>query len=79
MDHEPPAEQKRLMEQYGIEAETKTVYRYKGHTYEQLEHAVRYAKIDATRSAGGSVERRSSRTVRFRTFWEKVARLLGLR
>lgn len=45
-------EEKRLMEQYGIQAEQKTVYRYKGHTYEHLEHAIGYAKIDAARSHG---------------------------
>jgi protein-S-isoprenylcysteine O-methyltransferase Ste14 len=40
------------MERYGIQAETKTVYHYKGHTYEHLEHAIRYAKIEKERPSG---------------------------
>ena len=79
MNREPTEEQKRLMEQYGIEAEPKTVYHYKGHTYERLEHAIRYAKTDAARSSGNSGELHSKKAVRLRAFLEKVTGRIGRR
>ena len=68
MTREPTAEEKRLMAQYGIAAESKTVYRYKGHTYEHLEHAIKYAKIDAARSSVDSGELHSKKTSFLRAF-----------
>jgi len=43
-------EEKELMESYGITVEQKSVYFYKGHTYENLKDALNYAKIDAKRT-----------------------------
>ena len=77
MNREPTDEQKRLMEQYGIEAELKTIYHYKGHAYEQLEHAIRYAKIDAARSSGDSGEPNSTKAVRLKALWDKVTGRTG--
>ncbi len=77
MTREPTEEEKRLMEQYGIEAEPKTVYRYRGHTYEQLEHAIRYAKIDAARSSGDSGELHVRKPPRLKALWQKVTGRVG--
>lgn len=42
-------EDEKIMEQYGISCEQKTMYRYKGHMYERLKDALGYAKIDSER------------------------------
>jgi hypothetical protein len=72
MNREPTEEEKRLMKRYGIEAELKTVYRYEGHTYEHLDHAIRYAKIDAVRSSGVSDELPSRKSDGLKALWEKI-------
>ncbi len=41
--------ERKMVEQYGITFEQKTVYFYKGHKYDQLKDAIRYAKIDIQR------------------------------
>ena len=47
-------EDRKLMEQYGITWEQKTVYYYMGHKYEHLENALKYARIHTeTRAAQG--------------------------
>lgn len=40
----------KLMEDYGITSESKTVYRYKEYRYDNLEDAIRYAVIDVERA-----------------------------
>ena len=40
----------KLMADYGITSESKTVYRYKEYRYKNLEDAIRYAIIDAERA-----------------------------
>jgi hypothetical protein len=49
-------EEEKLMEQYGITCERKTMYWYKGYKYEKLTDALNYAKIDTER------ERKSARS-----------------
>ena len=39
-------EEKKLMEQYGITSQQKTVYHYNGYNYDNIKDAIRYAKID---------------------------------
>ena len=36
-----------LMAQYGITAETVTIYSYKEHRYDKLQDAVNFAKLDS--------------------------------
>jgi hypothetical protein len=43
-------EDRKLMEHYGIVAQQKTLYLYKGHKYDHLKDALSYAKIDAGRT-----------------------------
>lgn len=43
---------KALMEKYGITCETKMIYAYKQHRYDNLQDALRYAEIDAKRAPG---------------------------
>lgn len=38
-----------LMEKYGITSQTKTIYAYKQHRYDNLKDALRYAEIDTER------------------------------
>ena len=64
--------EKQLLEQYGIVAETKTVFHYKGHTYEHLEHAIKYAKIDTARASGDGDDSRPERG--FKAFWQRLTR-----
>ena len=45
---------KELMTEYRITHETKTVYSYKQHNFEQLNDAIRYAEIDINRSRKAS-------------------------
>ena len=42
-------ETKTLMAQYGITCEPKMIYSYKQHRYENVEQAINFARIDATR------------------------------
>ncbi len=42
-------EEKKLMDQYGVISQQKTVYHYNGYNYDNLEDAIRYAKIDTQR------------------------------
>lgn len=39
-------EEKRLIEKFGVLLEHKTIYLYKGHSYDNLKDAINYAKID---------------------------------
>lgn len=45
-----PEDNQATMEKYGITAEQKTEYTYKGHKYQKLDDAVRYAEIDQARA-----------------------------
>ena len=40
-------EDNKLMEQYDITSQQKTVYLYKGYKYDRLKDAINFAKIDA--------------------------------
>lgn len=73
MDPEPTEDERRLMAQYGIEAEPKTVYRYKGHTYEHLGHALSYAKIDAARPSTEAGKTSPQAPRGLRKLWLKAA------
>ena len=42
-------EEKKLMDQYEITSQQKTVYHYNGHKYDSLKDAIRYAKTDTQR------------------------------
>jgi len=42
-------ENKKLMTEYDITSESKLIYRYKQHRYENLKDAVNFAKIDTER------------------------------
>lgn len=42
-------EEVKVMEKLGITAEPSTVFTYKGHKYQKLDDAVRYAEIDRAR------------------------------
>lgn len=42
---------KQRMESLGITRTTKEVYSYKGHKYDRLEDALRYAEVDARSDA----------------------------
>ena len=42
-------EERQTMAVHGITCETKTVFSYKGYTYDRLEDAVRYARIESRR------------------------------
>jgi hypothetical protein len=42
-------EEKKLMEQYGITCEQRTVYFYQGYQYANLKDALNYARIDKER------------------------------
>ena len=42
-------EDKKLMDQYGITSQQKTVYLYKDHKYDNLKDAISFAKIDMKR------------------------------
>ena len=44
-------DEKTLMAEYGITCEPKMIYFYKQYSYERLNDALRYAKIDARREA----------------------------
>ena len=37
-------EEKKLMDQYEITCETKTIFHYRGHRYDRLDDALNYAK-----------------------------------
>ena len=41
------SDEKKLMEEYGITAESKTIFHFDGHRYERLSDAVNYAKTKA--------------------------------
>ena len=41
------SEDKKLMEQFGVTAETKTISHFDGHRYERLSDAINYAKTRA--------------------------------
>ncbi len=41
-------EDEELMEQHGITLEQKSVYCYRGHKYDKLEDALRYARLEAS-------------------------------
>ncbi len=51
-------EEERLAVDYGITAEQKTVYTYKGHKYERRQDALSYAEIDTRRNGRTSVVER---------------------
>ena len=40
-------EEKGLIEKFGISLEHKTIYLYKGHSYDNIKDAINYARIDA--------------------------------
>lgn len=42
-------EEKKMMDQYGITSQQKTVYLYNGHKYDNLKDAISYAKTDTQR------------------------------
>lgn len=48
-------EEIKIMEVLGITAEPSTVFTYKGHKYQKLEDAVRYAEIDRARAVPDEV------------------------
>jgi len=48
-------ETKTLMAQYGITCEPKLIYSYKQHRYENVEQAINFARIDATRDQDNSL------------------------
>lgn len=41
------SDEKKLMEEFGITAESKTIFHFDGHRYERLSDAVNYAKTKA--------------------------------
>ena len=41
---------KGLIDQYGITCESKIIYRYKEHRYENIKDAVNYAKLDTAKN-----------------------------
>lgn len=41
------SDDKKLMEQFGITAESKTIFHFDGHRYERLSDAINYAKTRA--------------------------------
>ena len=43
------SDDKKLMEQLGITAESKTIFHFDGYRYERLSDAINYAKIKAHR------------------------------
>jgi len=43
---------KKIMTKYNITSESKMIYRYKEHRYENLIDAVRYAKLDTSDITG---------------------------
>ncbi|WP_455204067.1 hypothetical protein [Kaarinaea lacus] len=43
-------EDKALMEQFGITTESKTIYRYKEHRYENLKDALNFAKKETSQN-----------------------------
>jgi hypothetical protein len=47
-------EERELMKRYGITAEQKMVYTFKGYRYDQLKNAVKYAESEARRRATAS-------------------------
>ncbi len=42
-------DEKKLMEQYGVTSERRTIFFYNGHQYAKLKDALNYAKIDLER------------------------------
>ena len=42
-------EEQKLMTRYGITRESRTVFRYANYTYDRLEDAVNFARIDSDR------------------------------
>ena len=52
----------KLTERYGITVEHKTVYSYKGHTYENLKDALNYAKMDMGRAQEGAAPKAREKT-----------------
>jgi hypothetical protein len=49
--------EKALMKRFGITAEPKSVYSYKGYKHEHLKDALNYAKVDAGEAHKPSVSR----------------------
>lgn len=45
-------EEKKLIERYGITAESKIVYVYKQHRYENAKDAINFAGLEAVREQG---------------------------
>jgi len=41
------SDDRKLMEQFGITAESKTIYHFEGYRYERLSDAINYARIRA--------------------------------
>ncbi len=50
-DNQSPEEEQKSMAEYGITHEKKSVYFYRGHKYERLSDAIRYARDGLDRTA----------------------------
>jgi hypothetical protein len=45
----------RLMDQYGITSEQRTIYRYRGVAYDKVQDAINYAKIVTNRENSSEI------------------------
>jgi hypothetical protein len=51
-DKQVTEEERKLMAQYGITHETKSMYFYQGHKYDKLNDAINYARDSLARTLG---------------------------